>query len=150
MDQTEGVAASAPFVWSEVMLRSKWATSGVIFKGIDPERTGKVTDVADNIKIGALGPVADEAEKWEVLATLHTPPRAIGQDPDDDEELPGIVIGEELADQLKVFVGDRVHVINPVGGGIGPSVCPPRRCARSASRGSSTRACTSTTPSGRT
>lgn len=124
MEALEGVTAAAPFVYSEVMIRSQLGTSGVILKGIDGERTGRVTDVVGDITLGALGPIDAREEQLEVVRTLRDPPRAIGQDSEDQEKLPGIVIGEELAEQLKVNVGDRVHVINPVGGGIGPMGMP--------------------------
>jgi lipoprotein-releasing system permease protein len=124
MEAIDGVVAAAPFVYSEVMIRSQLGTSGVILKGIDGERTGRVTDVVSDITHGALGPVDSSEEQAEVIRTLAAPPRAIGQDGEDREELPGIVLGEELGDQLKVVVGDRVHVINPVGGGVGPMGMP--------------------------
>jgi lipoprotein-releasing system permease protein len=41
--------------------------------------------------------------------------------------LPGIIIGNELASQLNVFVGDTVTVINPIGGAIGPLGIPTPR-----------------------
>ena len=33
-------------------------------------------------------------------------------------------MGKELAEQLKVYPGDQIHVINPVGGGVGPLGMP--------------------------
>ena len=39
----DGVAAAAPFVYTEMMVRSPWSSTGVVIKGVDPERTGDVT-----------------------------------------------------------------------------------------------------------
>jgi lipoprotein-releasing system permease protein len=47
---------------------------------------------------------------------------AVGAEP----TLPGIVVGRELAAQLKVRVGDRVNVVSPLGGELGPQGPMPR------------------------
>ena len=122
--EVEGVKAAAPFMYTEAMVRSSWGSAGVVLKGIDPERTASVTDVVSNLTIGPLGEVSDPDEQREILETLHEPPRAIAQPDDDTDVLPGLIVGKELADQLKVYPGDRVHVINPIGGGIGPMGLP--------------------------
>jgi lipoprotein-releasing system permease protein len=120
----EEVEAAAPFLYTEAMVRSSWGNAGVILKGLDPERTAGVTDVVSNLTIGPLGEVSDPEEQREILETLHEPPRGITQADDDTDLLPGLIIGKELADQLKVYPGDRVHVINPIGGGVGPMGLP--------------------------
>jgi len=122
--ELEGIEAAAPFMFTEAMIRSSWGSAGVILKGIDPERTPGVTDVVSNLTIGPLGEVDHPDEQREILATLHEPPRAIAQSADDTDLLPGLIVGKELADQLKVYPGDRVHVINPIGGGTGPMGLP--------------------------
>ncbi|HYX90790.1 MAG TPA: FtsX-like permease family protein, partial [Myxococcaceae bacterium] len=40
--------------------------------------------------------------------------------------LPGIILGKELASSLKVVVGDRVNVVSPLGGELGPSGPTPK------------------------
>jgi lipoprotein-releasing system permease protein len=124
VDKVPGVVAAAPFVYTEVMLRSAYATSGGILKGIDPVETPNVTDVAKDIKIGPAGALSSLEDKQQVLAELHKPEPAVAQDTGDTEELPGMLLGEGLADQLKVYPGDRVYVINPIGGGVGPFGMP--------------------------
>ena len=122
--QTPGVEAAAPFVYGEVMVRSEWAAAGVVFKGIDPARTPKVTDVAHDLTMGPEGAFTDDAARVALVERLRDPPPALIQDPTDVEKVPGILIGEELSSQLKVFVGDKVFVVNPVGGGTGPMGVP--------------------------
>lgn len=122
--QVPGVEAAAPFIYYEVMMRSPYATAGGILKGIDPVRTPEVTDVAKDVKIGPKGQMVDAEEKRALVENLHDPPEAVAQDVGDEEELPGMLLGEGLADQLKVYPGDRVWVINPIGGGYGPFGMP--------------------------
>ena len=153
VEGTEGVVAAAPFVYSEVMIRSPFAAAGVIIKGIDIERSSKVTDVSSNLQVGPNGAVTSPAEKDAVLRSLAAPipplQRRLLQTPPTDPPaegtaaaaeptptpvgdpsamaLPGIIIGNELASQLNVFVGDNVTIINPIGGAIGPLGIPTPR-----------------------
>ncbi len=120
----ESVEAAAPFLYTEAMVRSSWGNAGVVLKGIDPERTPAVTDLVGNLTIGPLGEVDNREEQHEILRQLHRPPRAIAQAEEDTDELPGLVIGKELAEQLKVYPGERVFLINPIGGGVGPMGLP--------------------------
>jgi len=122
VEESAGVTAATPFVYTEVMMRSAWASSGVILKGVDPAETGRVTDLVDNLTVGPQGPVETEVERQAVAFGLKPVDEAPEDNP--DAALEGVIIGQELADQLKVFPGDRVHVINPVGGGIGPRGIP--------------------------
>jgi lipoprotein-releasing system permease protein len=147
VEQIDGVKGVAPFIYTEMMIRSAAGASGVILKGIDPARAGEVIDLVDNIVMGPDGVKPETAEaRQQVLDTLAGDGEAslelrrkeggedtaeeggaAGRDPTvpkGTDELPGILIGEELATDLRVFVGDRVHIINPVGGGSGPFGTP--------------------------
>ncbi len=126
VEDTPGVVAAAPFLYTEAMLRSDWGSTGVVLKGIDPERTGRVTDIETDLTVGPEGPLSDPAEKHAVLQHIHDPPPGFAGRSGDGaaDDLPGIIIGEGLAEHLKVFVGDEVYVINPVGGGTGPMGIP--------------------------
>ena len=125
VEAVEGVTGVAPFIYTEMMIKAPSGNGeGVILKGVDGERTARVIDLQANIVMGPNGAPKDDAEKLQILTTLANPPRGYLQDEDDRDELPGILIGEELAHSLKVFVGDKVHVINPVGKGVGPFGTP--------------------------
>jgi lipoprotein-releasing system permease protein len=121
---TDGVSAVAPFLYTEAMVQSRFGASGVIVKGIDIQRTDSVTDLVDNMTMGPHGPLTSNDERQGVIDTLRNPPEAIAQPADDKDALPGIIIGEQAAQHLKLFPGDRVHLINPVGGGTGPMGAP--------------------------
>ncbi len=120
----EGVVAAAPFIYAEAMIRSDWASTGVVLWGLDVVAGGEVIDLQKNLTIGTTGPLIDEEDRREALQTLRTPPRGIVQSADDTEVVPGIIIGEDLGELLKVYPGDRVFLINPVGGGTGPMGIP--------------------------
>ena len=124
LTEVEGVAAAAPFVYTEAMVQGRFGASGVIVKGIDLEATPGVTDVRSNLVVGPTGAITTDEERSELFAKLRTPDRAIAQPSDDTEVLPGILIGVQLASQLSLFPGDRLHLINPIGGGKGPMGAP--------------------------
>lgn len=115
IENIEGIAAAAPFVYSEMMIRSTQGAAGVVFKGIDPEYTPKVTNLVESLEIGPDGPVSTIEEQSSLLSGLAKP-----EVTDAEESLkPGIFIGKELAQELYVTAGDVVHIINPIGGGVG-------------------------------
>lgn len=115
IENIEGISAAAPFVYSEMMIRSTQGAAGVVFKGIDPVYTPKVTNLVESLELGPEGPVSTPAAKSSLLDGLARPETTEGDNPSQ----PGIFIGKELAQELYVTTDDTVHIINPVGGGIG-------------------------------
>jgi len=115
IEAIEGIDAAAPFVYSEMMIRSTQGAAGVVFKGIDPEYTPKVTNIVESLELGPEGPVSTLEAKTALLDGLARPEMTEGDTP----SKPGIFIGKELAQELYVTTDDTVHIINPVGGGIG-------------------------------
>jgi len=143
VDGIDGIDGVAPFIYTEMMIRSASGASGVILKGVDPARAGEVIDLVDNIVMGPDGvkPTTTEEKQAVIDALVDGRPDADGApegaegEPENGEVVaapgvppaaapPGILIGEELATDLRVFVGDKVHIINPIGGGSGPFGAP--------------------------
>ncbi|MGD8367235.1 MAG: lipoprotein-releasing ABC transporter permease subunit [Desulfobacterales bacterium] len=90
IDETPGVTAATPFVYSQVMLRTASGASGAVLRGIDPKSAGRVIR---NIKP-------------EVLADMGS---------SEGNAAPAIVLGKELARTLGVVRGDSLYVISPRG-----------------------------------
>ncbi|MEW6378874.1 MAG: lipoprotein-releasing ABC transporter permease subunit [bacterium] len=91
-----GVRSSAPFIYGQVMLSSSRSASGLVLRGVDPKEELQVTDLARNIVSGDL-------------RQLETPSPGDAQ-----PQMAGIVLGQELARNLGVFVGDVITAISPV------------------------------------
>jgi len=91
VEQVKGVVSATPFIYTEVMLSSESNVTGGVIKGIDPDRVGKVTELAQNMKAGRL------------------------QDLKGESDSPGIILGVELAKQLGVSLNDAIQVISPLG-----------------------------------
>ncbi|MCP4805669.1 MAG: ABC transporter permease [Proteobacteria bacterium] len=125
ISEIDEVVGAAPFIYTEMMVKSENSSGeGVILKGVDPARVGDVVDISKNLVMGPNGAPTSDAERQAILDNLGNPERSFLQDEDDGSEFPGILLGEELAHSLKVFVGDKVHIINPVGRGVGPFGTP--------------------------
>ncbi|MFT4627017.1 MAG: lipoprotein-releasing system permease protein [Myxococcota bacterium] len=125
----DGVVGASPFIFSELMIRSSWSHTGVIVKGIDPVRVGDVTHVRDDLVLDAAGPLDTLEKRQALIAAMSQEFPAIGLDGElldtsAERALPGILIGLELAEQLQVKPSDKVQLINPVGGGVGPMGLP--------------------------
>lgn len=98
----EGVVATTPFIYNQVMLASGKNVSGVVLRGIDPDSDMKVTNLSKAMIAGKLTALLPE-------------PGSIVLNKNSEPPLPGLVIGKELARNLNLFVGDRVNVVSPMG-----------------------------------
>jgi lipoprotein-releasing system permease protein len=113
-----GVIGATPFLYNEVMISAGQSLTGAVVKGIDPATIGTVTDLPRSVEEGDLA--------W--LATpdrIPVPPARDAATPAADRALPGVVVGRELARSLRVFVGDVVNVISPLGD-MGPAGPQPK------------------------
>jgi lipoprotein-releasing system permease protein len=88
----EGVVATTPFIYSQVMVNSQGSVSGSVLRGIDTPTAGKVIKMDSMIKRGSL----------QSLDSLH-------------DGLPAIIVGKELSRMLAVQPGDTVTVVSPMG-----------------------------------
>jgi len=95
VEETPGVEAATPFIYTQIMLRSADGTSGAVLRGVHPESAGRV--------IPSLKGVSFENGNKE------------NRGPDVGVSIPGIVLGKELAKNLGVQKGDVVHLISPKG-----------------------------------
>lgn len=130
-----GVAGMTPFILNEVMVSTEGNISGAIVKGVDPSTVGVVMDLPKFILPGGsleglTSPSSIPKKKPPTLngAMLDERDPSLVRDPlidvpaeEADVVLPGIVLGRELASSLKVTVSDRVNVVSPLGGEMGPT-----------------------------
>ncbi|MCS6911726.1 MAG: ABC transporter permease [Myxococcales bacterium] len=127
IEKLPGVVAGTPYLSSELMIASPSNLSGVVIKGIDPETIGRVTDLVRNTDVGSL----DNLRHPERLPELGRPPplglpdpgasmQGTAEPPPRRRVLPGVVIGRELAKNLRVYLGDEVNIVSPLGD-VGPT-----------------------------
>jgi len=138
-----GVVGRTPFILNEAMIGSESNVGGVIVKGIDPGSVGEVTDLPQNILPGGKLSYLSEPQALQAAGSAGSARKengAVDGQPDygddpvlkvpqkkpvagasDGGTLPGILVGRELAAALRVTVGDRVNLVSPLGGELGPT-----------------------------
>ncbi|MBW2174739.1 MAG: lipoprotein-releasing ABC transporter permease subunit [Deltaproteobacteria bacterium] len=103
IEDVEGVKASAPFIYSQVMLRRGSSVSGAILRGIDPSRAGQVVDIEKSVK------------ETDLQALTRVPDSHAGST-EGGKASPG----KELSHLLAAYPGDEVYVVSPFGGSLTP------------------------------
>ncbi len=94
VEKIDGVESATPVIYTQVMLRASSRVSGAVLRGIDPESAGRVIKTLDKV-------------------SLHNPKAGMGESTDNN--VPGIVLGKELANNLGVSKGDTIYLISPRG-----------------------------------
>ncbi|MBN2565883.1 MAG: lipoprotein-releasing ABC transporter permease subunit [Candidatus Eisenbacteria bacterium] len=89
MEAMPEVVAAAPFTYTKAVLKGYGGSDGVVLRGIELEREARVTDILANIN--------------PPLSSLQSVPG----------EIPGAILGDELASRLRVTLGDTVAVSSP-------------------------------------
>lgn len=84
------ITGAMPFIYSEVMLSAGGGVKGVVLRGIDPEVAPRVLTMLKTTSEATL----------EALS---------------DNDVPGIIIGDELAKRLHIMPGGRVNMLSPAG-----------------------------------
>jgi lipoprotein-releasing system permease protein len=99
-----GVVAASPFIYGQAMLTIGRSVSGVVVRGIDPVSAGGVVDVERHLLSGSLAALGERHR-------VTLPPDEGGG----SVELGGVLVGQELARQLGVAVGEVVSLVSPLG-----------------------------------
>ncbi|MFC1856187.1 lipoprotein-releasing ABC transporter permease subunit [Thermodesulfobacteriota bacterium] len=92
----DGVKGATPFIYSQVMISSESSVSGVVIRGVEPKSAENVISLKNYMVKGSLSNLDDEVET-------------------DGDLLPGVIIGNELADLLGVGNLDTVNIVSPTG-----------------------------------
>ncbi len=92
-----GVTAAAPFIINQVMLISGDRVSGVVVRGVDPEKEGTVSDLEKNMIVGSVLDLKVNLPSLE-----------------DKKNRTGIILGKELSRKMGVVVGDVISMVSPV------------------------------------
>ncbi len=109
VQKTKGVVAASPVIYGQVMLTSGPRVSGVVVRGVDPDKVNRVVDIERYIKEGSL-------QSLKQQQPLQIQGRTI--------LLPGVIIGTRLANQLGVFLGSPIQVVSPLGSPTAIGVIP--------------------------
>lgn len=93
LEQMADVVGAAPALMGKALISKDDQQSFITLKGIDPALESKVTDIAAAITEGRFADLRSAT----------------------DEDVPGVLIGHELAGQLGAHLGDSVTLLTPSG-----------------------------------
>ena len=88
----DGVEATTPYIYAQAMISTRGRVRGVIVRGIDPVTASKVISLPRYLIQGKINDVSERLD-----------------------DVPGIIIGKELAVLNSLRVGDVVQLISPQG-----------------------------------
>lgn len=94
LETLPGIVATTPYIFSQTMITSGDAGTGSILRGIDPQSADRVLDLDRFLNGGRIADLAPSQENGR---------------------LPGIILGHELAKQLRVFQGSRIRLMSTAG-----------------------------------
>ncbi len=98
----EGVTAAAPFIMNQVMLINGDRVSGIVVRGIDPEKEEMVSDLGKNMVSGVVSDLKIKSSFSKGIKGEGNKNRA------------GIILGKELSRRMSVEIGDIVSMVSPV------------------------------------
>ena len=93
------VKDAAPFILKQVMLTFRQRSSGVVIRGVDPDREANISDLQKNLTEGKL-----------VYLDRAPPSPTQG---DSGIQRKGIILGKELARSLGAYTGDVLAMMSP-------------------------------------
>jgi len=99
--QIPGVVAATPFIYSQAMLKNGSNVTGVVLRGLSVKDALKVITLG-KIREGKIDDLDDNRNKIPGLKP-------------EIADLPGILIGRELAKNLGIFLHESVFVVSPSG-----------------------------------
>ncbi|MDE0214777.1 MAG: ABC transporter permease, partial [Deltaproteobacteria bacterium] len=105
--ERDDVVSAAPMLTGHIILTSRNRVSGVVVRGIDPDRSS--VELQEHLREGRL----------DGLKT-RTPATVDGR----ELHLPGIIIGDRLAEQLRVGLGDALQAVSPIGSPTAVGIIP--------------------------
>jgi len=89
----KGVTGASPYLYAQTLLSSANGGNGVVLRGMDPATAENVVGLSRQMLEGSI---------HDLTA-------------DDNPRLPNIILGKNLAADLRVSVGDKVRLISPSG-----------------------------------
>jgi len=89
VEKIDGVVAASPFIYYKTAISSASGGDGVMIRGIIPELEEKTANIKKDIKLGEYD--------FRPLIT-------------EDDSIPGMVMGNQLANRLGVYLGESVYL----------------------------------------
>jgi lipoprotein-releasing system permease protein len=112
------VIAAAPTIYEEVMISRGPRARGAVLKGMVPSSENRVSDLLKSVTVGsasALDETESKAADEGVRATQSERPNSLKSVQDRVREMPPLILGKDMAQNLGAEIGSVVLVTSPQG-----------------------------------
>lgn len=89
----DGVKAATPYLYAQTFINGAFGGNGIVLRGLDPATVGDVVNLSQKLIKGSIADLA----------------------PVKGSAIPNIILGKNLANELRVQVGGKVRLISPSG-----------------------------------
>ncbi|MBN2528851.1 MAG: FtsX-like permease family protein [Deltaproteobacteria bacterium] len=142
IEKRKDIKAATPVVQGEVMVNARTNNNGMLLKGIDTQSHPKVSGVLTRLDKGKLRYIDHPNELFQLTrGDVPSPRYSKNSNPKKTDEkkvvapgssfipapvlpgqrvLPALIVGREMAKALRLYIGEEVKVVSPLGD-IGPT-----------------------------
>ncbi len=115
LEKEPHVKAASPAIYEQVLISRGARAKGAVLKGVLPEYENKVSEILRSVKFGSAETLEEKpaAEGGRATQEAQTPetPDALSR----PQQMPPIILGKDMADELGATVGSVVLVTSPQG-----------------------------------
>jgi len=105
------VKAAAPALFEQVLISRGARAKGAILKGVLPAYEKKVSELLQTVKFGSAEELKPPPENQRLPPAENAPPDSLQR----IQQMPPIILGKDMADELGATVGSVVLVTSPQG-----------------------------------
>ncbi len=113
LEKQPHVRAASPAIYEQVLISRGARAKGAVLKGVLPEYENQVSEILRSVKFGSAETLEEKAAAEGGRATQASPetPDALSR----PQQMPPIILGKDMADDLGATVGSVVLVTSPQG-----------------------------------
>ncbi|HYX68291.1 MAG TPA: FtsX-like permease family protein [Terriglobales bacterium] len=112
LEKQPHVTAASPAIYEQVLVSRGARAKGAVLKGVLPEYENKVSEILRSVKFGSAESLEEDQKKpAEVGRPTDNLPDALSR----PQQMPPIILGKDMADDLGATVGSVVLVTSPQG-----------------------------------
>ena len=113
LEKQPHVTAASPAIYEQVLISRGARAKGAVLKGVIPSYENKVSEILKNVKFGSADSLKEEQRSAVEgdRATQSDLPDALSR----PQQMPPIILGKDMADDLGATVGSVVLVTSPQG-----------------------------------
>src|SRR5689334_22962976 len=114
LEKQPHVVAGAPAIYEQVLISRGARASGAVIKGVLPAYERKVSDLLNSVKFGSADTLKESSPSPQKVVTDQSP-SSLEAARERVTEMPPIILGKDMADELGATVGSVVLVTSPQG-----------------------------------